>query len=108
MRFKPLDPPKGGFFYAVVDKICFKFFLPLYFFSSVGEKIKVFYLIILVSIFFVFLVKVKLKKRHLFWIIPLSIIFAVFLTVLLGHLISPVKVLPISSKYKEKQGPQGK
>ncbi len=49
-----------------------------------------------------------MKKRHLFWIIPLSIIFAVFLTVLLGHLISPVKVLPISSKYKEKQGPQGK
>ena len=43
-----------------------------------------------------------MKKRHLFWIIPLSIIFAVFLTVLLGHLISPVKVLPISSKNKAK------
>ena len=63
MRFKPLDPPKGGFFYAVVDKICFKFFLPLYFFSSVGEVMKkVFYLIILVSSLFYLSCKSKVEK----------------------------------------------
>ena len=44
-----------------------------------------------------------MKKRHLFWIIPLSIIVVIFLTGLIGHLASPVPSKKLVTKYKEKK-----
>ena len=42
-----------------------------------------------------------MKKRHLFWIIPCSIIVLVFLVVLIGHIASPIPSKKFIPKYKQ-------
>ena len=44
-----------------------------------------------------------MKKRHLFWIIPVCLIVLIFLTALIGHLASPVPSKKLVTKYKEKK-----
>lgn len=44
-----------------------------------------------------------MKKRHLFWIIPCSLIASLFLAALIGHLISPVPSKKLVTKGKNKK-----
>ncbi|MCR5766242.1 MAG: hypothetical protein K6G09_09750 [Treponema sp.] len=44
-----------------------------------------------------------MRKRHLFWIIPSSLILAVFLAALIGHIISPVPSKKLVTKSKAKK-----
>ncbi len=45
----------------------------------------------------------KMKKLYLFWIIPSALLVLTALTVLLGHLFSPVPSKKLVTKYKEKK-----
>ena len=44
-----------------------------------------------------------MKKRHLFWIIPCSLILVIFLAALIGHLISPIPSKKLVTKSKTKK-----
>ena len=44
-----------------------------------------------------------MKKRHLFWIIPCSILVLTFLTAIIGRLTSPIPSKKFVAKYKERK-----